>query len=315
MSEKACYDVEMPEYPDIRNYADAIAERASSHPLRELTIFHPFLLRTVTPPASGFTGRKLERVYHIGKRIVLQFEEEYFIVLHLMVAGRLHWKDGAPALPDTGRMAARSGGVLARVHFDNGTLSLTEAGSKRRAALYLVSGLPELARLDPGGVDVFSTEADAFHGILVSENHTLKRALTDPRLVSGIGNAYSDEILFAARMPPLRLTHTLAPSESGRLLDAARATLSWWETHLRQERGGNFPRKVSAFHPLMRVHGKYNQQCTICSTPIQRIRYAENECNYCPACQNEGRVYADRALSRLLKGEWPKTVEELERLP
>ena len=296
----------MPELPDITLYLEALGDRIVGQQLKGVTLIHPFLLRTATPPLASVAGRRVEQLRRVGKRIAIGLAGQLWLVLHLMIAGRLHWYASGQKV--SGRSA------LARFEFDSGTLTLTEAGSKRRASLYLLAGDAELERIDPGGLDVFAADLAAFSGRLNLEHHTLKRALTDPRLFSGIGNAYSDEILHRARLSPLALTHKLSPEEIARLYQATRATLEQWTARLREAGGAEFPEGVTAFRPGMAVHGRYRQPCPVCGTPVQRIRYADNETNYCPRCQTEGRVLADRALSRLLKDDWPRTADELERL-
>ena len=296
----------MPELPDITLYLEALGDRILGQQLKGVTLIHPFLLRTATPPLATVAGRRVERLRRVGKRIAIGLAGQLWLVLHLMIAGRLHWYASGQKV--SGRSA------LARFEFDSGTLTLTEAGSKRRASLYLLAGDAELERIDPGGLDVFAADLAAFSGRLNLEHHTLKRALTDPRLFSGIGNAYSDEILHRARLSPLAMTHKLRDEEIARLYAAARDTLEQWTVRLRAAGGAGFPEGVTAFRPGMTVHGRYGQPCPVCGTPVQRIRYADNETNYCPRCQTEGRVLADRALSRLLKDDWPRTVDELERL-
>jgi formamidopyrimidine-DNA glycosylase len=295
----------VPELPDITLYLDALGDRIVGQRLQGVTLVNPFLLRTAIPPLSAAAGRRVERLQRVGKRIAIGLEGQLWLVLHLMIAGRLHWF--ARGQKVSGRAA------LARFEFDNGTLTLTEAGSKRRASLHLLAGDAELARIDPGGLDVFAADLAAFSARLTLEHHTLKRALTDPRLFSGIGNAYSDEILHAARLSPLAMTHKLTDEEIARLYRATRVTLEQWTQRLRAAGGADFPEGVTAFRPGMAVHGRFGQPCPVCATPVQRIRYADNETNYCPRCQTEGRVLADRALSRLLKDDWPRTVDELER--
>jgi formamidopyrimidine-DNA glycosylase len=296
----------VPELPDITLYLEALGHRILGRQLNGITLINPFLLRTATPPLASAAGRRVEQLRRVGKRIAIGLEGELWLVLHLMVAGRLHWYASGSKV--SGRAA------LARFEFDSGTLTLTEAGSKRRASLHLLAGDAELARIDPGGLDVFAADLAAFSARLTLEHHTLKRALTDPRLFSGIGNAYSDEILHRARLSPLAMTHKLADDEIARLYQAVRDTLEQWTTRLRETGGAGFPEGVTAFRPGMAVHGRYRAPCPECGTPVQRIRYADNETNYCPRCQTEGRVLADRALSRLLKDDWPKTADELERL-
>jgi formamidopyrimidine-DNA glycosylase len=270
-------------------------------------LISPFLLRTAAPPLASAAGRRVEQLRRVGKRIAIGLSGQPWLVLHLMIAGRLHWFTSGQKV--SGRAA------LARFEFDNGTLTLTEAGSKRRASLHLLQGDAELDRIDPGGLDVFAADLAAFSARLTLEHHTLKRALTDPRLFSGIGNAYSDEILHRAQLSPLAMTHKLGDQQIARLYQATRSTLKDWTERLRATGGAAFPEGVTAFRPGMAVHGRYRQPCPACGTPVQRIRYADNETNYCPHCQTEGRVLADRALSRLLKDDWPRTVDELERLP
>ncbi len=296
----------MPELPDITLYLEALADRIVGRHLKAVTLVNPFLLRTATPPLAAVAGRRVEQLRRVGKRIAIGLEGELWLVLHLMIAGRLHWYASGQKV--SGRAA------LARFEFDSGTLTLTEAGSKRRASLHLLVGDAQLARIDPGSLDVFAADLAAFGARLSLEHHTLKRALTDPRLFSGIGNAYSDEILHRARLSPLAMTHKLGDEEVARLYQATRATLEQWTERLRGDAGAGFPEGVTAFRPGMAVHGRYRQPCPACGTPVQRIRYAENETNYCPRCQTEGRVLADRALSRLLKDDWPRSVDELERL-
>ncbi|HXL97958.1 MAG TPA: DNA-formamidopyrimidine glycosylase family protein [Steroidobacteraceae bacterium] len=296
----------MPELPDITLYLEALGDRIVGQQLKGVTLIHPFLLRTATPPLASVAGRRVEQLRRVGKRIAIGLAGQLWLVLHLMIAGRLHWYASGQKV--SGRSA------LARFEFDSGTLTLTEAGSKRRASLYLLAGDAELERIDPGGLDVFAADLAAFSGRLNLEHHTLKRALTDPRLFSGIGNAYSDEILHRARLSPLAMTHKLRDEEIARLYAAARDTLEQWTVRLRAAGGAGFPEGVTAFRPGMAVHGRHGQPCPACGTPVQRIRYADNETNYCPRCQTEGRVLADRALSRLLKDDWPRTADELERL-
>jgi formamidopyrimidine-DNA glycosylase len=296
----------VPELPDITLYLEALGERIVDRRLERVMLINPFLLRTATPPLASAAGRRVEQLRRVGKRIAIGLEGQLWLVLHLMVAGRLHWFASGQKL--SGRAA------LARFEFDSGTLTLTEAGSKRRASLHLLAGDAELARIDPGGLDIFAVDPAAFSARLTLEHHTLKRALTDPRLFSGIGNAYSDEILHRARLSPLAMTHKLTDGETARLYQATRATLEEWTARLRESGGSGFPERVTAFRPGMAVHGRYGEPCPVCGTPVQRIRYADNETNYCPRCQTEGRVLADRALSRLLKDDWPRSADELERL-
>jgi formamidopyrimidine-DNA glycosylase len=296
----------VPELPDITLYIEALAERIVGARLERVILVNPFLLRTAIPPLASAEGRRVEQLRRIGKRIAIGLEGELWLVLHLMIAGRLHWFERGRKV--SGRAA------LARFEFDRGTLTLTEAGSKRRAALQVLAGDAELARIDPGGLEILTADLPAFTARLQLEHHTLKRALTDPRLFSGIGNAYSDEILHRARLSPLAMTHKLGGEEIERLYHATRGTLKDWTARLRESGGGGFPEGVTAFRPGMAVHGRYREPCPDCATPVQRIRYADNETNYCPRCQTEGRVLADRALSRLLKDDWPRTADELERL-
>jgi formamidopyrimidine-DNA glycosylase len=295
----------VPELPDITVYLDALRERLAGARLERLRIANPFLLRSVAPAPAEFEGRALRGLRRLGKRIVFEFEGELFAVLHLMIAGRLRWRPVGAALP--GKLG------LAAFDFTSGCLILTEAGSKRRASLHLVRGEAALAEHDPGGLDVLSASLEQFTAALTAENHTLKRALTDPRAFSGIGNAYSDEILHAARLSPLTWTQRLKPDELARLHAATRSTLEAWVARLRAERGAGFPEKVTAFRPEMAVHGRFREPCPVCGAPIQRIVHAEHEMNYCARCQTGGKLLADRALSRLLKGDWPKTIDEWER--
>jgi len=294
----------MPELPDIALYLDALAPRVVGRQLERLRIASPFLLRTADPPVADLSGRTIRDVRRLGKRIVLAFEDEYFVVLHLMIAGRLHWKPAGAPIPQ------RAG--LAAFDFPNGTLLLTEAGTKHRASLYVVRGERALAEHDPGGLDVLTATLEQFRAALTRESHTLKRALTDPRAFDGIGNAYSDEILHAARLSPLRLTSQVSAEESERLFHAIRTTLHTWITRLQEETGDGFPEKVTAFRPGMAVHGRFRQPCPVCGSPVQRIRHATNDVNYCATCQTGGRLLADRSLSRLLKQDWPRSLEEWE---
>ncbi len=296
----------MPELPDIVVYIDALEQRILGQTLEGVRIVSPFLLRTVTPPVSSAEGKKVTRLRRLGKRICIGLEDGLWLVLHLMIAGRLHWRARrAKISPPRG---------LAAFDFPAGTLLWTEAGSQKRASLHVVAGEDGLRALDPGGIEVLGSDASRFAAVLLSANHTLKRALTDPRLFSGIGNAYSDEILFEARLSPLALTQKLAVPEIKRLFEAARSTLIRWTERLRAEAGDKFPENVTAFREGMAVHGRYKQPCPRCNSKIQRIRYASNETNYCPACQTGGKLLADRALSRLLREDWPRTLEELELL-
>jgi formamidopyrimidine-DNA glycosylase len=294
----------MPELPDIAAYVHALAPRVVGAPLDQVRIVSPFVLRSADPPVTALVGHRVVDVRRLGKRIVLAFEDQYFAVLHLMIAGRLHWKPPAAPLPGRGGLAA--------FDFPGGTLLVTEAGTKHRASLYVVRGAAALAAHDPGGQDVLTATLEQFRAALGREAHTLKRALTDPRIFDGIGNAYSDEILHRARLSPLRLTTQLTPEESERLFLAAQATLRDWIERLRAETGTGFPEKVTAFRAEMAVHGRFGNPCPMCGSPVQRIRYAENEVNYCATCQTGGRVLADRSLSRLLKDDWPRSLEEWE---
>jgi formamidopyrimidine-DNA glycosylase len=297
----------VPELPDIVVYLDALRARVLGQPLTRLQIYSPFLLRSVEVAVEAASGRLVTRLARIGKRLVFGLEEDVFIVLHLMIAGRLHWKP-APK-------AAARGRDLAHFVFPNGTLTLTEASKKKRAALHLVRGAAALALFDRGGVEPLEAPLEAFAAALRRESHTLKRALTDPRLVGGVGNAYSDEILHRARMSPFLLTRRLTDAACETLYDATRAVLTEWTERLRTATGDAFPEKVTAFREAMAVHGRYRKPCPVCGTPVQRIVYAENETNYCPACQTDGKLLADRALSRLLKDDWPRSLDEIEGLP
>ncbi|AXQ28666.1 formamidopyrimidine-DNA glycosylase [Solimonas sp. K1W22B-7] len=293
----------MPELPDLTVYLERIDARAGGGVLRQLRIGNPFVLRTVAPPCEAFAGRRLTGTRRIGKRLVLSFEGGLHAVIHLMVLGRLRWAKAGAALPKAGGLAA--------FDFGQGSLLLIEHGKKRRAALHLVGSDAELAPFDRGGLEVLDAGYDAFHAALVRENHTLKRALTDPRIFAGIGNAYSDEILHRAQLSPFRQTQALPQDEARRLYDATRAVLREWTERLRREAGENWPDKVTAFRPDMAVHGRYRLPCPVCGAPVQRIVYASNEANYCARCQTGGRLLADRALSRLLHDSWPKTLDEL----
>jgi formamidopyrimidine-DNA glycosylase len=294
----------MPELPDVEVYLGALRPRIQGQPLEAVRLNSPFLLRTVEPPLSGLPGRRVEDLRRLGKRIVIGFEGGLFAVLHLMITGRLHWK----------ARGAKVGGKagLAAFDFPTGTLTLTESGSKKRAALYLVQGEDGLAALDPGGLEVLEADLDAFRAVLMAESHTLKRSLTDPHLLSGIGNAYSDEILHRAKLSPLQLARNLTPEETETLFRASKEVLTEWIERLRAEAGEGFPENVTAFHPAMAVHGRFGKPCPVCGTPVQRLVYADSEANYCATCQTGGRLLADRVLSRLMKQDWPRTLEELE---
>src|SRR3954471_3215330 len=320
----------MPELPDITVYLEALEARVRGHRLERIQLNSPFLLRTATPPINSIEGREIVGLRRLGKRICFGFEEELWLVLHLMIAGRLHWKSSAGAQLAPARFKAPTKfpkNQLAIFQFDDGLLSLTEAGTQRRASLHLVKGEEALRALDRGGIELFQQpgrkgrrvnsglgafiDVDSFAAVVRSENHTLKRTLTDPRLFSGIGNAYSDEILWNAQLSPVKLTHKLTDEEVQRLHQATRATLVDWVERLRVEANGNFPEKVTAFRKDMATHGRYKELCPRCGSRIQRIRYATNETNYCPTCQTGGKLLADRALSRLLREDWPKSAEEL----
>jgi formamidopyrimidine-DNA glycosylase len=296
----------MPELPDIDVYIDALEKRILGKRLERVRIASPFLLRTAAPPLANAEGQKVVQLRRIGKRICIGLENDMWLVLHLMIAGRLHWKKrDAKLSPPRG---------LAAFDFENGTLLWTEAGSKKRASLHVVAGEAGLSALDPGGIEVLDIDLEQFSKTLTSANHTLKRALSDPRLFSGIGNAYSDEILFEARLSPLALTQKLKREEIEHLFAAVQKSLTDWTARLRQEAGEEFPEKVTAFREGMAVHGRYKEVCPRCGAKIQRIRYAANETNYCPNCQTGGKLLADRSLSRLLREDWPKSPEELEML-
>ncbi len=293
----------MPELPDITIYIEALEQRIVGHTLHRIRIANPFLVRSVDPPIAGAAGRRVTAIQRIGKRIAIGFDNDLWIVIHLMIAGRFRWLAAGAKIP--GKLG------LAAFDFDNGSLILTEAGSTRRASLNVVKGEAALREIDRGGLEPLKCSPDEFSTRLTSENHTLKRALTDPTLFSGIGNAYSDEILHRARLSPLKLTSRLTAAEVARLFGATRETLVDWIARLRADTGNDFPAKVTAFRERMAVHGQYGKPCPVCSTPVQRIRYASNETNYCPRCQTEGRLLADRALSRLLKQDWPRSIDEL----
>jgi formamidopyrimidine-DNA glycosylase len=294
----------MPELPDITVYLEHLATRIVGKPIEAVEIANPFVLRTVTPPIASVVGQKVADLRRMGKRVVIGVEGDLFIVIHLMIAGRLRWRPPGKRLP--GKLA------LAAFSFSNGTLFLTEAGSTRRASVYVVSGEDALTQFDRGGLEVLDTDLAAFTERLRSENHTLKRSLTDPRLFSGIGNSYSDEILHRARLSPLALSSKLSGEEISRLFDATRSILLEWTARLREETGDEFPEKVTAFREGMAVHGRFGKPCPVCGTPVQRIRYKSNETNYCARCQTGGRLLADRGLSRLLKQDWPRSIDEVE---
>lgn len=296
----------MPELPDIVVYIESLEERILGECLQNVRIASPFLLRTVDPPTTAVLGKHVKELRRIGKRIAIGLEDHLWLVLHLMIAGRLHWRKPGAKLPGKRGLAA--------FDFPSGTLTLTEAGSKKRASLHIVRGAEALHTLDPGGLEVLESDLEGFSTALTRANHTLKRALSDPRIFSGIGNAYSDEILHRARLSPIALTQKISVQEIGRLYHATRETLVQWTGALRTKAAGAFPEKVTAFQDGMAVHGKYGQPCPVCGTPVQRIRYATRETNYCPKCQTGGRLLADRALSRLLKKDWPRSIEELEQL-
>ena len=294
----------MPELPDITVYIEALEQRIAGTTLERVSVASPFLLRTAVPPLTSVERKKVTGLRRLGKRICIGVEGDLWLILHLMIAGRLHWyEDRAKALKSR---------AVATFQFTSGTLTLTEAGTQKRASLHLVEGEAGLERLNPGGLEVFDATEEEFAAALRARNHTLKRALTDPRIFSGIGNAYSDEILFTAQLSPFALTQKLTPEEIKRLFDAIKSSLTDWIDRLRVEYRGRFPEKVTAFRPDMATHGKYGEPCPRCGSKIQRIRYGSNETNYCPKCQTGGKLLADRALSRLLKDDWPRTPEELE---
>jgi formamidopyrimidine-DNA glycosylase len=296
----------MPELPDITLYIEALRQRLLGSRLERIRVLSLFLLRSVDPPIDAVRDARVVEFERLGKRIAIGFDNDIWLVLHLMIAGRLQWRAEWPA--SFTRQTALALG------FERGTLSLTEAGTKKRASLHVVRGRAALAAHEPGGIDIYAVSSAEFEAVLKQRNHTLKRALTDPRLISGIGNAYSDEILHRARLSPITLTNRLTPEDSSRLLTAAREVLAEWLVRLRDQAHGEFPSKVTAFHDEMAVHGKFGKPCPICKTKVQRIRYAENETNYCPRCQTNGRLLADRSLSRLLKKDWPKSIDELEQM-
>ena len=292
----------MPELPDVTVYCEALAARVRGEALQRVQLKNPFVLRTAVPPIASAEGKRVRDVRRLGKRIVLAFEDDLFLVIHLMIAGRLHWLDS--------KAKGARGTTLALLEFGNGRLAFTEAGTKRRASLHLVQGTQSLAQFDRGGLEIAECALADFAARVRKENHTLKRALTDPRLVSGIGNAYSDEILHRARLSPLKLTAKLDDVEIARVFEATRDVLGEWTERLRAEAGSRFPEKVTAFRPEMAVHGRYGQPCPVCGAPVQRIVYAQNECNYCARCQTGGVILADRALSRLLHDSFPRSLDE-----
>ena len=294
----------MPEYPDLTVYIEALARRVLGHPLEHIRLASPFVLRSVDPPISEVVGREVRGFRRIGKRIVIELEGGAFVVIHLMISGRLHWKERGAKIP--GRLG------LAAFDFSTGTLTLTEASTKKRASLHLARGEGALKEFERGGLEVMDASLEEFARVIRSENHTLKRAMTDPRLLSAIGNAYSDEILHRAKLSPVKLTSRLTDEEVARLYACTREVLVEWAERLRRDAGEGFPEKVTAFRPEMAVHGKFRSPCPVCGSPVQRIVHAENETNYCPTCQTEGRLLADRALSKLLHSDWPRTLEELE---
>ena len=294
----------MPEYPDITIYIERLQAFVNDRPLEKIRFASPFFLRTARPPIGTIHGAVVRGIERMGKRIVFEFDNGHFLVMHLMVAGRLRWRNKNCKIP--GKVG------LAAFDFLNGSLLITEAGTKKRASLHLMRNRTELARLDPGGLEIFEASVDEFRDALLAENHTLKRSLTDPHIFSGIGNTYSDEILHRARLSPLLLTQKLTEDQTHRLYHSTRAILQEWTQRLREEVGNGFPDKVTAFREQMTVHGRFKKPCPDCGTPVQRIRYAANETNYCPQCQTGGRLFADRAMSKLLKKDWPRTLEELE---
>ena len=294
----------MPELPDVTVYIDTLRPRILGEEIRGARALNPFVLRTVSPPLSAAVGRRVRTISRLGKRIVIGADDALYIVIHLMIAGRLRWREGGKTI--AGKLAQ------AAFDFDRGTLYLTEAGSKRRASIHVVEGADALAQFDRGGLEVLDADLAEFAARLRSENHTLKRSLTDPRLFSGIGNSYSDEILHRAKMSPLTLTSRLTDEQIATLFDATKATLIEWTNRLRAEVGDGFPEKVTAFREGMAVHGRYKLPCPVCGSPVQRIRYADNETNYCARCQTNGRLLADRAMSRLLKQDWPRSIDEVE---
>jgi formamidopyrimidine-DNA glycosylase len=296
----AIYDGALPELPDLTVYLESLEARIANRRLLRIVLLNPFLLRTAVPPIGAAEGRTVRSIERLGKRIVIGLDADLYLVLHLMIAGRLRWDDKPPRKI-----------TLALFEFESGTLALTEAGSKRRASLHLVQGKPGLDAMDPGGIEIFDSDLQIFNAVLVRENHTLKRALTDPHLFAGIGNAYSDEILHRAKLSPIAMTKSLSADEVERLHAATQEVLREWIERLRARTGAGFPQKVTAFREEMAVHGRYGKPCPVCAAPVQRIVYAENETNYCARCQTGGRILADRALSRLLKKSWPRSIDEL----
>jgi formamidopyrimidine-DNA glycosylase len=294
----------MPEFPDVTVYIEALSERVLNRPIQNTRLGSPFVLRTFDPPIKDAEGKKILGLRRLGKRIVFELENDLFLIVHLMIAGRFHWK------PKGAKIARKYG--QAAFDFANGTLLLTEAGTKKRASIYLVRGAAAIQEHDPGGLEILDASLDQFQERLARENHTLKRTLTDPHLFSGIGNAYSDEILHRAKLSPLRMTKHMTDAELEVLFIAVRETLTEWVERLRKERGNGFPEKVTAFRPDMAVHGKFGKPCPVCGAPVQRIVHADNETNYCAKCQTGGKLLADRSLSRLLKEDWPRSLEELE---
>jgi formamidopyrimidine-DNA glycosylase len=296
----------MPELPDVTVYIEALGERVLNQPIQRIRIGSPFVVRTFDPQIKEIECKKILSLRRMGKRIVIELEDDLFLIVHLMIAGRLHWK------PKGAKIARKYG--QAAIDFPNGTLLLTEAGTKKRASIHLVRGEAALQEYDPGGLEIFDMTLEQFTASLTRENHTLKRSLTDPHLFSGIGNAYSDEILHRAKLSPIRLTQQMSEAEIERLYHAVRASMTEWIERLRKERGTGFPEKVTAFRADMAVHGKYGKPCPVCGSPVQRIVHAENETNYCATCQTGGKLLADRSLSKLLKDDWPRSLEELEEM-
>jgi formamidopyrimidine-DNA glycosylase len=296
----------MPELPDVTVYIEALGERVVNKPIQRIRIGSPFVVRTFDPPIKEIAGKKVLGFRRMGKRIVFELEDDLFLIVHLMIAGRFHWK------PKGAKIARKYG--QAALDFPNGTLLLTEAGTKKRASIHLVRGEAALEEYDPGGLEIFDMTLEQFTEALILENHTLKRSLTDPHLFSGIGNTYSDEILHRAKLSPIRLTKQMTEAEIEQLYDAVRESMNEWIGRLRKERGTGFPEKVTAFRADMAVHGKYGKPCPVCGSPVQRIVHAENETNYCATCQTGGKLLADRSLSRLLKDDWPRSLEELEEM-